>query len=469
MFASPIDIANRALQQCGVSRIADFTEDSLQASETSFCYDKLRRAELRRNVWRFAIRNAALRPIDATTMLLAPTLWASTTTYGFGALVTDSDGVLWQSAAQDNLNNAPGNSATWEVYCGPMSVSPYDTTGKTGYFSGELVYETPGDGTYTTYLSLQNGNTQDPRAPSGWISTVVYKNDDVVIYYAAWAVGTTYAAGKTIRDVDIYYVSLVAGNLGNTPASSPVQWAAISTTLAPAYYDSTVAYTIGQFVTYSGLLYVCVLASTGNLPTNATYWAAQEVGTYYASLLNFNLNNNPASSPTLWTATNPFGKANRQWLQLAVTITNLQIIYPMGTGPLNQSFTKNIYRLPANFLRRAPQDPKAGSVSPLGAPSGLPYDDWTLQGQYFVTRESYPIALRFVADVTDVTTFDDMFCEGLAARIAAEVVERLTQSTAKRAGIMAAYRLTMGEARIVNGIETGATEPPEDDYITCRA
>ncbi len=519
MFANPVDIGNRAAQHCGVGRIVDFNEDSLTAGEISFVYDKLRRAELRRNVWQFAIRTAALRPVATGTMFIAPTLWASTTTYGFGALVTDALGILWQSLAQDNLNNAPGNSPAWDTYCGPLTVQPYDTTGTTGYFAGELVYETPGDGTYATYLSLQSNNSQDPRAPSQWLSTVQYAKDQIVIFYTAWAVGTTYAAGTAVSYLGTNYVSLAAGNVGNVPTTATAKWAAVSPTLAPAYYDSTVAYAIGTFVTYLGLKYVCIAASTGNLPTNAAFWAAQATGTTYVSLIDFNLNQDPSTASfaawasgttyttgnkvgatagyiyssvgagnlgnnpvtdagvhwtnTLvlnpWTTVNPFGTANNKWLQLAVALQDLIIAYPLGAGPSSQDATRNLYRLPGNFLRRAPQDPKAGSETYLGAPSGLTYDDWNLSGPYIVTREVFPITLRFVADVTDVTKFDDLFCELLAARIALEVCERLTQSTAKLTNIGAAYKVFGTEARLVNGIETGPTEPPEDSWISCRA
>ena len=37
-------------------------------------------------------------------------------------------------------------------------------------------------------------------------------------------------------------------------------------------YDSGTTYVVGNQVTYNGSTYRCVLASTGNLPTNATYW-----------------------------------------------------------------------------------------------------------------------------------------------------------------------------------------------------
>jgi hypothetical protein len=38
-------------------------------------------------------------------------------------------------------------------------------------------------------------------------------------------------------------------------------------------YSSTTAYVYNDFVLYNGALYVCILASTGNAPTNTTYWS----------------------------------------------------------------------------------------------------------------------------------------------------------------------------------------------------
>lgn len=517
MFTNSVDIANRACQHCGVTRIQDLNEDSLQAGEIAFVYDKLRRAELRRNVWRFAIKRAALRPIGIGTCIIVPPLWAATITYGLGALVGSSSGAIWQSQIQDNLNNQLDGSPAWDKYCGPMTVTPYDTSGTTGYFAGELVYETPGDGTYTVYMSTQGGNAQDPRAPSPWLSSVQYALDQIVLYYASWAVGTTYAAGAVVSYQSIDYISLVAGNVGNVPATANTKWAVVPTALAPAYYNSATTYAIGAFVTYLGANYVCIAISTGNLPTNTAFWAAQAAGTTYASLIDFNLNNDPSLAPaswintasysignqvaasnrliytslintnvgidpttdngtnwtntgvlTPWTTTDPFGNANILWIQLNVAIQDLNIVYPIGAGPANQSETRNVFRLPANFLRQAPQDPKAGSVSFLGAPTGLMYDDWNLEGNYITSRQAQPILLRFVADLVDVAKFDDMFCELLGARIALEVVERLTNSDAKLAGIGQAYTKFGTEARTVNGIETGSAEPPEDEYISCR-
>ena len=157
------------------------------------------------------------------------------------------------------------------------------------------------------------------------------------------------------------------------------------------------------------------------------------------------------------------------WLTLSgATLSAFTAIYPIGSGPTTDSSTKNIYRLPANFLRAAPQSPKAGSTSYLGAPSGLSYGDWDLQGNFLVTAESLPIVLRFVADVYSVPDMDDMFAEGLAAKCAENTCEIITQSNGKLQSIKQAYNVAIGEARAVNGVETGSTEPPEDDWIVCR-
>jgi hypothetical protein len=104
----------------------------------------------------------------------------------------------------------------------------------------------------------------------------------------------------------------------------------------------------------------------------------------------------------------------------------------------------------------------------MGAPSGLQYTDWTFEGKYITSTNTYPIILRYAGDVTDVSLFDDMFCELLAAHISLMIVDRLTQSTAKMQNIAALYKQFGSEARIINGIELGPTEPPEDDWVQAR-
>ena len=53
--------------------------------------------------------------------------------------------------------------------------------------------------------------------------------------------------------------------------------------------------------------------------------------------------------------------------------------------------------------------------------------------------------------------------------IALEVCETLTQSAAKKQGIASEYQKFMGDARLVDAIEEGREDPPDDDFITVRA
>lgn len=433
-FLSPTDIGNRALQHVGAEMMdatLGFTEDSKAARQISFVYGKLRRAELRRNTWTFATRRAALRAIDTTTMLLQAALWVSTTTYYRGQIVTDETNTLWISKVQENLNNQPQNSPNqWEPYFGPLTVALYDST--QSYFSGELVYTTGGDGRARIYVSLQGGNSDNPATATAWSATTTYNEADVVTYLST------------------PYLSLIDNNLNQTPSASPAAWS-VSTT-----------YAIG----------------------NTVY--DTEDGLIYTSLTNGNVGNNPSADGGVhwstagvlcpWTSVFTGGTGSLKWRQIGGTefpngvgVTTLDIVYPLGSGPSSQSTTHNVYRLPAGYLRTAAQDPKAGAVSILGAPGNIPFNDWTYEGAYIVSADTGVIVFRFVADVQDVTTMDDMFCEGLACRIGLEVCEPLTQSTAKLTTIAAEYKTMMGEARTVNAIEAGWQDPPLDDFIACRA
>ena len=288
-------------------------------------------------------------------------------------------------------------------------------------------------------------------------------------------------------------------------------------------------YSIGSFVSFAGKEYVSLAnANTGNQPNlaaSSSFWAHLSGDTLYMSLFDLNANNNPSNAPALWavgtsysignqvggsdgqiytsltnanvgnnptldggvhwTATgvlNPWttvftqGAGNQQWLQIGgasfpagVALQTIDLQWPIGAGPFSDSTTKNVFRLPAGYLRLADQNPKSGIVSWLGVPGNPPQLDWDFFGDYFISWEAYPIVFRFVADVVDVTKFPSTFCEALAARIGMEVAPILTQSTAKVADIRLEYQKWIGIATLKSGIEMGAVMPPLDDLISCRA
>src|SRR5665213_2709974 len=393
-FLDSLDIANRACDFCGVDPINSPTEDSVRNSKISAVYDKVRRAELMRNIWRFAIREVMLRPMSATSLLLVPGAYDSTQTYLPGEVVVDTNSLKWVSQIAENINNTPGgNNNAWEVYFGPEAVDKFDAT--LGYYAGELVYyitnATPNG--YQIYMSMTSNNTDVPYTSTAWDATVQYNQDQTVSY-----------GGFQWR-------SLIPINLNNTPANAPLAWAAGT------------AYTISNTVTGSdNYIYTALGSTTGNDPTtdNGVHWTNSGLLAAWSK------------SPTLVAS-------SVNWRPLRATLKNPALMYPIGSGPSAQAETRNIFKLPSGFLKLAPQDPKAGSASYLGAPSNLQYEQWDLEGKYLVGRNDVMIRLRFVADVARVIDMTDMFCEGLAARIAIGVAPTITQSEAKLATIAQEY------------------------------
>jgi hypothetical protein len=363
--------------------------------------------------------------------------WAVGTTYGKGATVTYTDGNTYSSVTSGNVGNIPPSSSSnwWPV---PV-------------------------------LILQSlavpAMSQPPITPTS--SPII-----------EWNVGTVYSIGSFAMFAGNAYVSIANANTGNYPnAAGSSSWAVLS----------------------GGVQYMSLIdLNTNNNPANApalwavgtTYATGNQVGgsdgNIYTSIGNGNVGNNPVTDGGVhwtntgvlnpWTTVFTLGPGNQQWLQIGgaaapsgVALAQLDIVWPVGSGPSSQFQTKNVYRLPAGFLRVAPQNPK-GDVDPwLGGPAGNVQTDWTYYGgAYFTTWDFGPIIYRFCADVVDVTQFDPMFCEGLAARIGMEVCQTLTQSDAKMQGIKQAYALAMREARLVNSIEAGFAAPPQDEFITVR-
>lgn len=317
-FATQEDIGNRALQHCGARRIASFSDVSRNAAEVSFAYDKLRVAELRRSVWRFATRRAVLRPISSTTLRFVPPVWSNVTAYLEGQIVRDSTGIYWVCIIP-NTGNTPGVPVTgfpayWTQYFGP-------------------------------------------------------------VHCDAWSSTSTYYAGDVVYVASTFYISVFNGIIGNSPPS------------------------VGWVV----------------LPTPSLTFAPP-------------------------------------------------VISPAGPGITVNNRLRNIFPLPNGYLRLAAPDPKVESTSNLTTTGAVQFNDWMLENDVLISNSAGPIfPFRFVADISNVPIMDALFCEALSARLGYELCEMLTQSNVKLQAIGAAYQKFIRDARIVNQIETGATEPMEEE------
>jgi len=111
------------------------------------------------------------------------------------------------------------------------------------------------------------------------------------------------------------------------------------------------------------------------------------------------------------------------------------------------------YPLPADFLRLLPSR-----------------DQGTLQieGGNILTSDTAPLEIIYIRRVTDPNAFDQGFVDLLAARIARDIAEKVTQANNKIQAAQAAYKEAKADARKVNAFESPSQEPPVDTWITAR-
>lgn len=325
--------------------------------------------------------------------------------------------------------------------------------------------------------------------------------------FPAYAAGTTYAAGFVVSYGTKLYVSTRGTNLAHTPGTAPTDgvlwWESYfgPLTVEPHNLGNTTStnstYDAGELVYITPgdgtvSVYRSLLLNAQD-PDAMEAWDADIVyasgavvsysSTNYQSLVNLNLGNTPSSSPTQWTSTVTNPTISTSWIKItSATVRANPIVYPLRSGPSSDPLTANAFKLPAGYLRSAPQDPRADAVPYMGLRRWA-LDDDVVEGGYIVTHlaNAQTLAsatavvpsskvLRFVADVEDVTTMPDMFCEGLAARIALAVGPTLCQDRwgYRQRDAKQTYAMAIRDARSVNAIEVGPVAPPESLYITCR-
>lgn len=242
--------------------------------------------------------------------------------------------------------------------------------------------------------------------------------------FPAYSSATTYAAGDIVQYNNMLYSSTVGTNLANTPGVGGFNpsWEVYYGALQADTHDTTVTYYPGDMVVSSGTVYRWINSASGknHAPPNATYWMA----------------------PT------------------GVTTSSLFFAGALGFDPPAGATTRTLYRLPANFMRLAPQDPKQPSTSRLGTSAGLNFNDWEIENSYLSSAATTGgLIFRFVCDAQSVSAMEDMFCMAVACRMALMLNETLTQRPDLQAEISSLYARFTDEARAVNAIEGGTTEP----------
>lgn len=91
--------------------------------------------------------------------------------------------------------------------------------------------------------------------------------------------------------------------------------------------------------------------------------------------------------------------------------------------------------------------------------------DWSIEGRAILSNDGPVLNLRYVADITDPALFDSAFCEALAAKMALEMVEALTQSNQKKQALADQYKQALMDAALANALEKAPADAPDDPWI----
>jgi hypothetical protein len=90
--------------------------------------------------------------------------------------------------------------------------------------------------------------------------------------------------------------------------------------------------------------------------------------------------------------------------------------------------------------------------------------DWLIEGRKILTNDSSTLYLRYIADIEDCAQWDPSFYNVMAASLAIDIVERLTQSNVKKSALEKDYDDAVKTARRVDAVEGGPEDAPDDDW-----
>ena len=125
------------------------------------------------------------------------------------------------------------------------------------------------------------------------------------------------------------------------------------------------------------------------------------------------------------------------------------------------------FQLPADFVRIVQVNDLLISPSETDYRS---FDDspYAIEGGTLLANFPAPLKIRYVADVSDPGTFDALFVEALAAKLAYEACEGLTQANEKKNLASQDYQAAIKSAAMVSAIEKPPQGLADDAWMTAR-
>jgi hypothetical protein len=101
-------------------------------------------------------------------------------------------------------------------------------------------------------------------------------NATTQLVFVNWSAGATFGLNALVKFGTKAYKSLVAGNIGNTPSTSPASWRRVYLD-AVANYESATPYRKGAYVSSGNVLFIALLDNIGVPTSNTATWSTSLV------------------------------------------------------------------------------------------------------------------------------------------------------------------------------------------------
>lgn len=95
--------------------------------------------------------------------------------------------------------------------------------------------------------------------------------------------------------------------------------------------------------------------------------------------------------------------------------------------------------------------------------------DWVVEGRKILTDEGTVLNIRYQKRETDPNQYDALLFEVIAAKLAYELAEPLTQSNAKKSEMKDDFKSILRDAKMNDAQEGSVSKLKEDDWITVRS
>lgn len=139
----------------------------------------------------------------------------------------------------------------------------------------------------------------------------------------------------------------------------------------------------------------------------------------------------------------------------------------LAAAPSGDDFERQ-FQLPGDFIRLI-EGGDLSSVVDLSDYRGRIGAQYSIEGRRILSNLSAPLAIRYISRITDTTLFTPSFDMALAAKLAFQTCEKITQSTTKQETCRATYKEAIRDAAIAQALELPSEAIGDDTWIMARA